>query len=121
MKATPLGTSSSEFVDAAGRGIRSIDPRGRVTKYEYDALNQVTKLTDHAGRRFARHAPDARVGVRTTSDQQWAAGRELRRRVSEALREAGVIDLAASGRIYVPRTAANRGAAGAAGAAGATP
>lgn len=61
-----------------------------------------------------------RLGVRTTSDQQWAAGRELRRRVSEALREAGVIDLTGSGRIYVPRTAANRGAAGAAGAGGTT-
>lgn len=58
-----------------------------------------------------------RLGVRTTSDQQWAAGRELRRRVTEALREAGIIDLAAAGRIYVPRTVANR-AAGAAGAAG---
>ncbi|WP_158630285.1 mechanosensitive ion channel family protein [Glycomyces terrestris] len=56
-----------------------------------------------------------RLGVRMTSDQQWAAGRELRRRVTEALREAGIIDLASSGRIYVPRTMANGGAAGAAG------
>jgi small-conductance mechanosensitive channel len=56
-----------------------------------------------------------RLGVRMTSDQQWAAGRELRRRVTEALREAGVIDLASSGRIYVPRTMTNGGAAGAAG------
>jgi small conductance mechanosensitive channel len=61
-----------------------------------------------------------RLGVRTTSDQQWAAGRELRRRVTEALREAGIIDLASSGRIYVPRTMTNPGAAGAAGAAGTT-
>jgi len=60
-----------------------------------------------------------RLGVRTTSDQQWAAGRELRLRVTEALREAGVIDLASSGRIYVPRSTAG-GAAGAAGAAGTT-
>ncbi|MEU5870071.1 mechanosensitive ion channel family protein [Glycomyces sp. NPDC047369] len=52
-----------------------------------------------------------RLGVRTTSDQQWAAGRELRRRVTEALREAGVIDPAGSGRIYVPRTQAGGGAA----------
>jgi small-conductance mechanosensitive channel len=56
-----------------------------------------------------------RLGVRTTSDQQWAAGRELRLRVTEALREAGIIDPASSGRIYVPRSAANGGAAGAAG------
>ncbi|WP_176953192.1 mechanosensitive ion channel family protein [Glycomyces sambucus] len=62
-----------------------------------------------------------RLGVRMTSDQQWAAGRELRRRVTEALRDAGVIDLASSGRIYVPRTMANGGPAGAAGAAGTTP
>ncbi|THV31235.1 mechanosensitive ion channel family protein [Glycomyces paridis] len=55
-----------------------------------------------------------RLGVRTTSDQQWAAGRELRRRVTEALREAGVIDPSGGGRIYVPRSAAG-GAAGAAG------
>jgi moderate conductance mechanosensitive channel len=60
-----------------------------------------------------------RLGVRTTSDQQWAAGRELRLRVTEALRAAGIIDLASSGRIYVPRIA-NGGAAGAAGASGAT-
>lgn len=44
-----------------------------------------------------------RLGVRTISDQQWAAGRELRRRIAESLREAGMIDLAAAGRIYVPR------------------
>jgi small-conductance mechanosensitive channel len=61
-----------------------------------------------------------RLGVRTTSDQQWAAGRELRRRVTEALRSAGIIDLASSGRIYVPRTVANGGPAGAAGASGTT-
>jgi small-conductance mechanosensitive channel len=58
-----------------------------------------------------------RLGVRTASDQQWAAGRELRLRVTEALRAAGIIDPTTSGRIYVPRTAAG-GAAGAAGAAG---
>ncbi|SDD20510.1 mechanosensitive ion channel family protein [Glycomyces harbinensis] len=58
-----------------------------------------------------------RLGVRTTSDQQWAAGRELRRRISESLREAGLVDLAGAGRIYVPRGVANGGAAGAAGTA----
>jgi moderate conductance mechanosensitive channel len=56
-----------------------------------------------------------RLGVRTTSDQQWAAGRELRLRVAEALRAAGIIDASGTGRIYVPRTVANGGAAGAAG------
>jgi small conductance mechanosensitive channel len=61
-----------------------------------------------------------RLGVRTTSDKQWAAGRELRLRVTEALRAAGIIDLASAGRIYVPRTVANGGAAGAPGAAGTT-
>jgi moderate conductance mechanosensitive channel len=53
-----------------------------------------------------------RLGVRTTSDQQWAAGRELRRRIAETLREAGTIDLAGAGRIYVPRGAVSGGAAG---------
>ncbi|WP_205327708.1 mechanosensitive ion channel family protein [Glycomyces sp. YM15] len=56
-----------------------------------------------------------RLGVRTASDQQWAAGRELRRRVSEALREEGIIS-STSGRIYVPRTMASGEAAGADGA-----
>jgi RHS repeat-associated protein len=46
---TPLGNSSTQFVDAAGRVIRSIDPKGRVTKFEYDALNHVTKVTDPLG------------------------------------------------------------------------
>jgi len=56
-----------------------------------------------------------RLGVRTTSDQQWAAGRELRRRITESLREAGFIDFAGTGRIYVPRGIAKGGAAGAGG------
>lgn len=59
-----------------------------------------------------------RVGVRMNSDKQWAAGRELRMRVTEALRDAGVINLSNSGRVYVPR---GSGGPGAAGAAGATP
>ncbi|GAB3650531.1 mechanosensitive ion channel family protein [Glycomyces tarimensis] len=42
-----------------------------------------------------------RLGVRTTSDEQWAAGRELRRRISEALREAGITT--SGSRVYVPR------------------
>lgn len=46
-----------------------------------------------------------RVGVKTISDQQWAAERELRRRISEALREKGITTSAAAGRIYVPREA----------------
>jgi small conductance mechanosensitive channel len=57
-----------------------------------------------------------RLGVRTTSDQQWAAGRELRLRVTEALREEGIIDPAGTGRIYVPRSVASSGAAEADGA-----
>ncbi|WP_051704275.1 mechanosensitive ion channel family protein [Glycomyces sp. NRRL B-16210] len=46
-----------------------------------------------------------RVGVKTTSDMQWAAERELRRRISEALRERGITSPTANGRIYVPREA----------------
>lgn len=48
-----------------------------------------------------------RLGVRTTSDQQWAAGRELRRRISEALREAGITSRGA--RVYVPRGSGGEG------------
>ncbi|MEU6859456.1 mechanosensitive ion channel family protein [Glycomyces sp. NPDC046736] len=47
-----------------------------------------------------------RLGVRTTSDKQWAAGRELRLRINEALREAGIVDPNGTGRIYVPRATA---------------
>ncbi|HEU5127396.1 MAG TPA: mechanosensitive ion channel family protein [Glycomyces sp.] len=42
-----------------------------------------------------------RFGLKMTSDQQWAGGRELRRRISEALKDAGVS--MTGGRIYVPR------------------
>ncbi|WP_199041251.1 mechanosensitive ion channel family protein [Glycomyces salinus] len=45
-----------------------------------------------------------RLGVRTVSDEQWAAGRELRRRISESLREAGISTSGA--RVYVPRESA---------------
>ncbi|WP_051393405.1 mechanosensitive ion channel family protein [Glycomyces arizonensis] len=43
-----------------------------------------------------------RLGVKTTSDQQWAAGRELRRRISEAFKDAGIS--MTGGRVYVPRS-----------------
>jgi len=43
-----------------------------------------------------------RFGLKMTSEQQWAGGRELRRRISEALKDAGVS--MTGGRIYVPRT-----------------
>ncbi len=46
-----------------------------------------------------------RLGVKTSSDQQWAAGRELRRRIADALKEAGITDTMAA-RVYVPRSSA---------------
>nr|WP_277606091.1 mechanosensitive ion channel family protein [Glycomyces sp. L485] len=45
-----------------------------------------------------------RVGVRTTSDEQWSAGRELRRRISEKLKDSGIA--MGGGRVYVPRGSA---------------
>ncbi|THV39443.1 mechanosensitive ion channel family protein [Glycomyces buryatensis] len=42
-----------------------------------------------------------RLGVRTSSDQQWAVGRELRLRISESLREAEIVNT--SSRVYIPR------------------
>ncbi|WP_460540867.1 mechanosensitive ion channel family protein [Glycomyces halotolerans] len=45
-----------------------------------------------------------RTGLRTVSDQQWAAGRELRRRISDKLRDSGIADDMRSSRVYVPRS-----------------
>lgn len=42
-----------------------------------------------------------RFGLKMNSDQQWAGGRELRRRISEALKGAGIS--MTGGRVYVPR------------------
>lgn len=42
-----------------------------------------------------------RFGLKMTSDQQWSGGRELRRRISEALKDAGIS--MTGGRVYVPR------------------
>jgi small conductance mechanosensitive channel len=108
---TPLPPTAD--IDRAGEIIKEVaeafveedEWRGHVLK-EPEYLGPVEMTIDEV---------KVRLGVRTTSDQQWAAGRELRLRVTEALREAGIIDLASSGRIYVPRSAANGGAAGAAG------
>lgn len=44
-----------------------------------------------------------RTGVRTTSDKQWAAGREMRRRISDRLRESGIAADMRASRVYVPR------------------
>ncbi|WP_100445693.1 mechanosensitive ion channel family protein [Glycomyces xiaoerkulensis] len=49
-----------------------------------------------------------RTAIRTSGDMQWAAGRELRRRISEALREAGISDDMRASRVYVPRSMAGQ-------------
>jgi small-conductance mechanosensitive channel len=49
-----------------------------------------------------------RLGVKTTSDKQWAAGRELRRRIADGLKAAGITETMAA-RVYVPRSGAGAG------------
>ncbi|MGH8792263.1 MAG: mechanosensitive ion channel family protein [Stackebrandtia sp.] len=44
-----------------------------------------------------------RIQVKTSSPDQWAVGRELRRRVSHALRAAGIADAMSDNRVYVRR------------------
>jgi len=43
---TPQGNSETRLVDVAGRVLRVTDAKGAVTKFEYDNLNQVTKIID---------------------------------------------------------------------------
>ncbi|MGH9330607.1 MAG: kelch repeat-containing protein, partial [Vicinamibacterales bacterium] len=45
----PLGGVTTRFVDAAGRVGAVTDPTGRQTRYEYNALNLVTKVIDPLG------------------------------------------------------------------------
>lgn len=45
-----------------------------------------------------------RVVIKVDSEQQWAIGRELRRRISQVLRESGITNELTAGRIYVPRS-----------------
>jgi small-conductance mechanosensitive channel len=45
-----------------------------------------------------------RVIVKTTSADQWAVGRELRRRVSHALRASGISEAMSESRVYVRRS-----------------
>jgi small-conductance mechanosensitive channel len=105
---TPLPPTAD--IDRAGEIITEV-----ATAFEEDEewRNHILKEPEYLGPiEMTIDEIKVRLGVRTTSDQQWAAGRELRRRVTEALREAGIIDLASSGRIYVPRTMGNGGPAG---------
>ncbi len=45
----PLGRTTKQFVDAAGRVLSSTLPGGQKTAYEYNNDNQVTKMTDPIG------------------------------------------------------------------------
>lgn len=45
-----------------------------------------------------------RVLIKVDSAQQWAIGRELRRRIAHTLRESGIADEVAASRVYVPRS-----------------
>jgi moderate conductance mechanosensitive channel len=64
-----------------------------------------------------------RTTARTTSDAQWRVGRELRRRLSEALERAGIAQQMAAGRLVIrPDTPADPldGSSGDVGVGGAT-
>jgi small-conductance mechanosensitive channel len=60
-----------------------------------------------------------RTSVKTTSDAQWKVGRELRRRLTEALATAGVTGQISAGRLYVRPATARPGEGTDAGSAGA--
>lgn len=45
----PLGNTTTMITDRAGRVISATDPLGRLSVHEYDALNQVVKLTGPQG------------------------------------------------------------------------
>jgi RHS repeat-associated protein len=42
----PTGKTTRRFTDGGGRLIATTNPLGQQTRYDYDALNQVTKITD---------------------------------------------------------------------------
>jgi RHS repeat-associated protein len=43
---SPLGNVETRFVDSGGRLLRVTDPGGAMTRFEYNAVNQVTKIVD---------------------------------------------------------------------------
>jgi RHS repeat-associated protein len=45
----PLGRATARFVDGAGRVVSVTDPRGNRTRYQWDALNRLTRVTDALG------------------------------------------------------------------------
>jgi RHS repeat-associated protein len=46
---TPLGHVHTRFFDAAGRLLQTLDPGGQTVRFEYSALNQLTKIIDSLG------------------------------------------------------------------------
>jgi len=42
----PTGKTTTRFTDGGGRLIATTNPLGQQTRYDYDALNQLTKITD---------------------------------------------------------------------------
>ncbi|HZE69209.1 MAG TPA: RHS repeat-associated core domain-containing protein [Pyrinomonadaceae bacterium] len=45
----PLGNTTSRFVDGLGRPVSTSDALGRISRYTYNALNQITEATDPRG------------------------------------------------------------------------
>ncbi|GAA4900174.1 small conductance mechanosensitive channel [Stackebrandtia albiflava] len=89
-----------------------IDAAGRVISEAVEGLDD-----DPAFGEAVLEAPDVqgvvdinveatvfRVVVKADSGSQWALGRELRRRISHHLREAGIADAIADSRVYVRKT-----------------
>jgi RHS repeat-associated protein len=65
----PLGRTVSQFIDAAGRLLSSVDSVGRTARYEYNPLNQVTKLTDPTGN-ITQASYDANSNLLSVTDQR---------------------------------------------------
>jgi len=68
----PLGRISRSFSDAGGRVLSVTDPLNHVTRYEYSDLNQLTKISDAAGKTIAFDY-DADGNLRFVRDQRGAA------------------------------------------------
>ena len=67
-----VGRGTSRFTDAGGRVTAVTDPLNYVTRYTYDNLNQLTKITDAAGKDIAFEY-DADGNLRFVRDQRGAS------------------------------------------------
>ncbi|HZE38547.1 MAG TPA: mechanosensitive ion channel domain-containing protein [Stackebrandtia sp.] len=86
---------ASEVIGAAARELHD-DPDWSESIMEEPDVQGVVDLTVDA--------TVLRVVLKVDSAQQWAIGRQLRRRITRAMHAAGMMEDTSVGRIYVPRT-----------------